>query len=234
MRLTVATREAIRFACIRFHYARSVPVSTIGFNVYNGAGEWCGVVLYGRGATPNIGSEYGLKTGEALELVRVALNGKQEATSQAVAASLKLLREKCPLCRLVVSFADCDQSHLGTIYQATNWIYVGTVKRGECTAFIVHGRKMHPKTVYSHKVRIGGRVVPCPQTIQAVRRFFDPAATEFRTLGKRKYLYPLDKRTRKRILPLARPYPKNEDWKPIDYRAKRAAKKKPAVLPAGQ
>ena len=225
MRLTVATRDAIKFACLRFHYAHSVPVNTIGFNVYNGGGEWCGVILYGTGATPNIGSEYGLKTGETIELVRVALNGKQEATSQAVAASLKMLREKCPLVRLVVSFADCDQSHLGTIYQATNWIYVGERERSTRAAFIIHGKKVHPKSVYSIRVKIGGVLAPCPQTIEAVRKYLDKDATEFFTAGKRKYLYPLDRRIRKRILPLAKPYPKNEDWTPIDYRAQRAAKK---------
>lgn len=224
MRLTVATRDAIKFACLRFHYAHAVPVATIGFNVYNAGGEWCGVILYGTGANNHIGSEYGLKTGEVLELVRVALNGKQEATSQAVAASLKLLREKCPLCRLVVSYADIDQAHLGTIYQATNWVYVGrpgidfegTIN--DC--WLIKGKKTHKRTVESIMARKG-----LPATAENVRKFLDPTAEYFRSAGKRKYLYPLDRRIRKRILPLAKPYPKNEDWTPIDYRAQRAAKK---------
>ena len=220
MRLTVATRDAIKFACLRFHYAHAVPVATIGFNVYNAGGEWCGVILYGLGATPEPGTEYGLKTGEVLELVRVALNGKQEATSQAVAASLKMLREKCPLCRLVVSYADIDQAHLGTIYQATNWIYTGeTAKTG--SFFLIDGRKIHSRT--ARAVAIAAFGTSTPETISKAYHAKD--FEYFRSAGKRKYLYPLDRRIRKRILPLAKPYPKNEDWTPIDYRAQRAAKK---------
>ena len=60
-----------------------------------------------------------------MELVRVALNGKQEKTGSAVAKSLWLLKKKAPVVRLVVSYADSEQGHSGIIYQATNWIYTG-------------------------------------------------------------------------------------------------------------
>ena len=225
MRLTIATREATRFACLRFHYAHAVPVNPLSFAVWNEKGEWCGCILFGLGATPNICVPFGLNNGEVLELTRVALNGEQEATSQCVAAALKEVKKHCPLVRLIVSYADADKSHLGTIYQATNWIYCGEMGEGSRGAFIVHGVKMHPKSVWSTRVKIGGKMVHCPQTIEAVRKYLDPDATEFVTRGKRKYLYPLDRRIRKRILPLAKPYPKNEDWTPIDYKAQRAAKK---------
>lgn len=147
MRITRATNESIKYACIRFHYAKAVPVNTIGYNIYNDNGEWCGVVLYGRGANNNIGNEYKLKQGEVVELVRVALNGKQECTSKAVAMTLKQLHKDCPLIRLVVSYADCDQNHLGTIYQATNWIFVGTKEVGANGGYIVKGKKVHRRTV---------------------------------------------------------------------------------------
>lgn len=214
MRLTYATPKAIDYACKHFHYAKAVPVNPIGYNVYNDADEWCGVILYAVGATPHIASPYGLKQGQVLELVRVALNGKQSCTSQAVAMSLKQLHKDCPLCRLVVSFADCDQDHLGTIYQATNWIYEGNMNEGARAAFIVHGKKMHPKSVWSTKI---GGGMHCPQTLDAVRKYLDPNATVFRTKGKRKYLMPMDKKMRKQIEPLRKPYPKNDaDWHKID------------------
>lgn len=41
MRLTVASQKAIQYACIKFHYAKCVPVVGIGFNVYNDNDEWC-------------------------------------------------------------------------------------------------------------------------------------------------------------------------------------------------
>ena len=51
---------------------------------------------------------------------------------------LKQLKKDAPMVRLVVSYADCDQEHLGTIYQATNWIYEGTKNTNDVAAFIVH------------------------------------------------------------------------------------------------
>lgn len=214
MTITKANKEAIKYACLHFHYARAVPANPLGYNIYNDSGEWCGVILYARGATPNIGSPYGLAVGGVLELVRVALNGKQEATSQAVALTLKQLHKDVPQCRLIVSYADCDQNHLGTIYQATNWIYEG-LSKGD-TYFIIKGKKTHRKSVSSRIVAINGKRMHCPSTLEMVRRFFDPNAVTFRSAGKRKYLMPMDKAMRKQIAPLAKPYPKNEDWVKID------------------
>lgn len=148
MRITRANNKAIEYACKNFHYAKAVPVNTVGYNVYNSKDEWCGVVLYGTGANNNIGNEFDLKQGECVELVRVALNGKQECTSQAVAMSLKAIKKDLPLCRLVISYADCDQSHLGTIYQATNWIFVGTkMENTHDSSWIVNGKRVHGRII---------------------------------------------------------------------------------------
>jgi len=216
MRLTRANDKAIKYACLKFHYAKCVPVVPLGYNVYNGKDEWCGVILFGYGANHNMAKTYGLQQGECVELTRVALNGKQEATSQAVAMALRQLKKDCPLIRLVVSYADLDQDHLGTIYQATNWIYTGETSEGELK-FIINGRMVHKKTIESHTIVENGKRKPCPQTIEYVRKYIDKNAKEFRTKGKRKYLMPLDKKIRKQVLPLAQPYPKESaDWVKID------------------
>lgn len=125
-----ATPEAIRYACLKFHYAKVVPSAQYAYNVYNEQGEWCGVIIYGIGANVHIATPFGMANGEVLELVRVALNGKQPCTSECVAASLKQIHKDAPQVKLVVSYADMDQEHIGTIYQATNWIYLGNMNVG--------------------------------------------------------------------------------------------------------
>lgn len=194
---------------------------TVGYNVWNGRGEWCGCVIFGLGANAKIGQFCGLKMGEIIELVRVALNGKQESTSMAVAKSLKRVKQDLPKVRLVVSYADIDQNHLGTIYQATNWIYVGETGKGAPGFYVSVGgaerRKVHPRMLHHIKLNINGYLVPCPQNISAIRTFLDPNAYEVKSRGKRKYLYPLDKKIRNEIEPLSLPYPKTDkDWKKID------------------
>ena len=216
MRLTRANNKAIQYACKTFHYAKCVPVNPLGYNVYNGKDEWCGCILYSFGANYHMAQEYGLNQGECVELVRVALNGKQECTSQALAMSLKQLKKDCPMVRLIVSYADVDQDHVGTIYQATNWIYTGHTDAGD-TKFIIHGKVTHRKTMHSKIIVENGKKMHCPQTLEYARKYFDPKAEVFITKGKRKYLMPLDKKMRKQVTPLAQPYPKtDENWQKID------------------
>ena len=198
MRLEIASHKAIKYACMNFHYAKAVPVNTFGYSVFNEAGEWCGVILYGTGATPNIGSQYNLKQGQVIELVRMALNGKQRSTSKSMALSLKLLIKKLPLCKLVVSYADIDQNHTGIIYQATNWYYVGECNQNTRTGFIINGKKIHNKSLHG---------MGKEQSLKGARSI-DPNATEYISKGKRKYIYPLDKSLIHLCKSLSKPYPK--------------------------
>jgi hypothetical protein len=199
MRLEKASLKAIQYSCKNFHYSKSVPVNPFAFSVFNDKNEWCGCILYSAGANPNIGKQFDLANGQIIELIRMALNGKQESTSKALALSLKILPKKMPTVKMIVSYADLDQNHKGTIYQATNWYYLGLQKPTGRAAFIINGKKTHPKTLHSKGIK---------QTISEVKRLLDPNATEFFTNGKHKYIYPLDKSLIPLCKSLAKPYPK--------------------------
>lgn len=201
MMLTLASPAAIRYACQNFHYSGSVPTVSYGFNMFNSEGQWCGVVCFGPGACPRAGASFGLCQGEVLELVRVALNGKQETTSQCVALAMNELHRRNPLVKIVVSYADMDQGHVGTIYQATNWIYLGSVNVGDRGAFLINGKKVHPKTCHSRGWR---------QSLPWLRENIDPEAQEIRTKGKHKYIHCFDKKLRKKWIKFAKPYPKKQ------------------------
>lgn len=201
MRLEIASHKAIKYACMNFHYAKAVPVNPFAFSVFNNKNEWCGCILYSAGANPNIGKQFDLANGQIIELIRMALNGKQESTSKALALSLKILPKKMPTVKMIVSYADLDQSHNGTIYQATNWYYLGLQKPTGRAAFIINGKKTHPKTLHSKGIK---------QTISEVKRLLDPNATEFFTNGKHKYIYPLDKNLIPLCKSLSKPYPKKD------------------------
>jgi len=201
MRLEKASYKAIKYACVNFHYAKSVPVNVFGYSVFNNDNDFCGVVLFGTGANPNLAKEYKLNQGQVIELVRVALNGKQELTSKALSLSLKLIKKDLPLCKIIVSYADADENHFGIIYQATNWIYTGHNKPTGRSAFIINGKKTHPKSLYSKGIK---------QSISEVRKYLDSNATEFISEGKRKYIYPLDKTLIEMCNELKKPYPKKE------------------------
>ena len=200
MKLSIASYKAIKYACLNFHYAKRVPVPRVGYNVFNELNEWCGVILYSSGSNQHLGKKYGLVQGEVCELVRMALNGKQSSTSKALAISLKLLKKECPLLKLVVSYADTEQGHVGTIYQATNWMYEGEREKGKqgTPSFVIKGKSMHGRSVYSRKWK---------QNIEWLRENVDPGAYLVYPKGKHKYLYPFNNNIRKLIT--IEPYPKN-------------------------
>ena len=181
---------------MQYHYSKRVPISAVAFNVYEGM-EWCGVIVYGYGANPHIAAIYDKWPGQVLELVRVALNGKQKTTSECLAKSLKALKEYCPLVDLVVSYADVDQGHVGTIYQATNWIYVGLVNEGTKSDFIIKGKSMHPRSVGAKGWKV---------SLEWIRANVDKDATQNITKGKHKFIYPLNKKMRKKVKVLGQEY----------------------------
>ena len=199
LKIDWATHEATKFACTHFHYSKSVPAGKL---IKVGAWEddkFIGVVIFSRGANKSIGSPYGLTQTECCELTRVALTKHKAFVSEVLAEAIRFLKRMCPDMQLIVSYADTEQGHKGEIYQATNWLYEG--KTGGERYFIVNGKKTHPKSIYA-KYGKGS------QSIKWLRANVDKLATEYTTTGKHKYLMPLDKKMRKQIIKLHKPYPK--------------------------
>lgn len=192
--------QAALHACKRWHYSKSMPVGKLVKIGFWENEKFIGCVIFGRGANPNLLSPFGLTQSQGCELTRVALRKHDTATSSILARAIKMLKTHCPGLKLVVSYADVDQGHSGTIYQATNWIYDGLHDKGTLAAFIIHGKKVHKKTIHSKGI---------PQTIADVRKYLDPDAKEFRTRGKHRYLMPLTKKMRKTLVVRAKPYPKS-------------------------
>ena len=193
MILKKASRKAINYACKYFHYAKSIPVNVHGYSVFEN-NEWCGVILYGSGANKNLGQEYNLKQGQFVELVRVALNGKQSVTSKVVSLSLRLIKKDLPLVKLAISYADQDQDHKGIIYQATNWYYLGSVSSN--LFYKVNGKLYHSRSMFKKGV---------PRLEYA--KSLDSNAEVVESLGKHKYIYPLDKNLVSLCERLSKPYP---------------------------
>lgn len=185
LRIDWATHAAAKYACENWHYSGCLPAGKL---VKVGAwenGKFIGVVLFGRGASPTLGKKFALKQDECVELVRIALTKHDAPVSRIVSLAMKFLGRLNPKLRLVVSFADPDKGHHGGIYQAGNWIFCGDSP--STTELFVKGRWVHWRGGFYEKTE----------------------TTPRRTMpGKHRYLMPLDAEMRKRILPLAKPYPK--------------------------
>ena len=195
LRIDWASYAAAKYACENWHYSECMPVGKL---VKIGVWEdnvFIGVVIFGRGANNNMLKPFNLKQDEGCELTRVALNKHKSTVTKIISISLKLLKKQSPKLKLVVSYADSDQGHIGSIYQAGNWIFDHTVKMD---ALLINGKKTHRKTVHS---KYG---------FNSIERLRKNGINAEWIKGKPKYRYlmPLDKQTRKKIEILSKPYPK--------------------------
>jgi hypothetical protein len=109
-------------------------------------GLFKGVIVYGDSPNFNMGSPYDLDYIEICELRRVALTNHEHPVTQILSKSLKLLHKTNPNLKLVISYADTKEGHLGIIYQAGNWIYEGTIPARYM--YIVNGEKIHSRTMH--------------------------------------------------------------------------------------
>lgn len=129
---------------LEIHYAKRYPSITYAFGLFD-KNNLIGIVTYGT--PPSAPLRRGIAGEEfiydILELNRLCLryNMKNEA-SFLVGRSLNLL----PKNKIIVSFADTSQGHVGIVYQATNFIYTGlSAKR---TDWALKGKEhLHGQTI---------------------------------------------------------------------------------------
>ena len=207
LKIDWCTYEAAKFACENWHYSKTMPVGKI-FKI----GIWennifIGCVLFSRGANNNMLKSYNLKVNEGCELTRIALSKHSNSVTTIVSQAISILKHKNNGLRLIVSYADKDQSHLDIIYQAGNWIYVGSSMNNKPDgSWILNGKRKHGKSISDLIVRKGGLKGNTRE--KYIRKYIDKNAIKYITKGKHKYLMPLDKKMRRQIIKLSKPYPK--------------------------
>ena len=143
-RLVHATRDDLKPFLLGIHYARRFPSVSYAYGL-EVDGNLEGVVSYGTPPSSTLrkgvaGSEL---SEHVIELNRLCLkSNKHNDASWLVSASIRALEGNW----IVVSFADTEQGHSGTVYQAANFIYTGlSAKR---TDWKLRGKEhLHGQTV---------------------------------------------------------------------------------------
>lgn len=199
LKIDWATHEAAKYAVENWHYSKSLPVGKMAKIGAWEDGKFIGVVIFAWGMNKDLGSPYGLKLGECAELVRVALTKHRSEVSKILSIATRFLKRQSPGLRMLVSFADPSEGHHGGIYQANGWQYAGTSPAS--VEWLLNGKRLN-RRAYTGQQFGGGKASVAGIPKGAIKR---------KVQGKHRYLMPLDTEMRKRILPLARPYPKRAD-----------------------
>jgi len=119
--------------------------------------------------------------------------------------TFKWLRENTNV-KVLISYSDPMENHLGVIYQATNWWYQGNETMIiKSYLYYINGEWLHPRTVFSKYGSLK------PNEIEKI----DPNYKRKELKKKHRYLYVLYKKDRKKIKSeLKHPildYPKTND-----------------------
>ena len=198
LRVDWCSFEAAKYAVLNWHYSKSMPSGKLAkFGVW-GDKRFAGTVIFGRGTIYKIGMPFGMGQTEVVELVRVALTDHSSPVSRIVRIALSMLKRQSPGLRVVVSFADPEQDHIGVIYQAGNWAYLGRPDRAR-RHMVVLGKREHSRT-------IGARYGT--HDLAWLRQNVDPKAQYTGSIGKHKYAIGLDPLARALLRPMSKPYPK--------------------------
>jgi hypothetical protein len=136
--------EETRQWFLQKHYMKRMPLIMFAYGLYE-QNHLIGVVTYGAPASPHLargicGEEHAL---DVLELNRLCLErNEKNLASILVSRSMKLL----PQPKIIVSYADTKQGHIGYVYQATNFFYTGlSAKRKDPVGFDTSGGGKHSR-----------------------------------------------------------------------------------------
>lgn len=216
LKIDWATHEAAKYACLNWHYSKSMPTNKL---VKIGAwedGKFIGVVIFSPGATPALYKTYNITQQQGCELTRIALKNHATPVSRILMLAIKFLSKSNPGMELIISFADTAEGHHGGIYQATNWVYVGTA--GPRLKPKINGKFIHERSL-SVLVKQGKIKRTDCEWVKA-----EP---------KHKYLMALNESMRLKITPLQKPYPKRAGSKanvvPADQAGEGGATPTPAL-----
>lgn len=126
------------------HYLHRPAPCSKAFGLFNPDGLLVGVVCYGTPSSAPLrrgiaGIEH---ANNVIELTRLWVDDSvpRNGESFLIGNTVKLAGKE-----FVVSFADTEQGHVGTVYQASNWLYTGlSAKRSN---WVVEGLDKHCQTI---------------------------------------------------------------------------------------
>jgi len=147
VRFGVVDLGAMRAFMSSNHYLGSMGRAGVQLGGFVGDELVCGAVFAHPTRNEScLGTGFG--HGEVLELTRFCISSGvscRNLPSRALSRFVRMLPEKC---RAVISYASPGDGHLGTIYLASNWSFMGETAG---TYFYVgeDGWKLHKKTLYN-------------------------------------------------------------------------------------
>ena len=187
-------RKTAAKACWLYHYALYLPSGIIiCYSIYEDK-VWIGALIFTSGPRL-LGTRYGIDTKDKMELSRVALGKHNSHVTHIISKVIKQLKLDIPKCKVLFSYADPNYNHIGIIYQAGNWYFLGQSRSRPLiyiNGLLVHARTLNHWYGTSNLTYLS-TVVPNMTVVKNLK-------------PKYLYAYPLNKEIRKRLKGYSLPY----------------------------
>ncbi len=191
---------------VEHHYLHSMPGGT---QIFLGSlidHRLLGVLTLGVGTSNAHRLVDGATPSDCITLSRLWLSDElpKNSESRVLGIALRSLGSATSY-KFVLTYADPNAEHVGTIYQATNWIYIGE-SQAMPLLDLGDGVGRHSRTV-AHKYGT--------HSLKYLRKH-GLSVKKIPQARKHRYIYFLDKSWRDRLNPEQLPYPKKEDRNATD------------------
>lgn len=171
----------------KYHYLHSCPKCSLALGFFY-EGWLSTVIVFGQPSSRLLAQSIweggnDKNTWELLRLYSFDWSGKN-TESRCISLAIKYIKKYHPEVKVLIAFADPSVGHVGTIYKASNWIFVGAERGRGHPAIYIDGKRRHPRELFdrhgtssvSELMKIYGNRMKAPELVR-----------------KYKYVYPLDK-----------------------------------------
>ncbi len=197
----IPRRQADEMIIANHYSGRVVRNAYVHLGVFL-AGRLVGALQFGHAINPKAmaGIVAGTTTGTYLELNRMWLDdvAPRNSESRAIAYAVRYIRRVCPRVRWIQTFADERLGRWGVVYQASNFLFVGSHL---CHFYELDGQTFHPMLLTAHGPQGGPRGQYLRANLHRATRH---------TYRQFRYVLPLHPAARRGLLLKPRPYPKPE------------------------
>lgn len=175
------------------HYSKTAHRGTLRYGLYFGP-HLVGVTIYDAGAHSARASVFGKeRASEVLHHHRLAISAEcpedRPQTSWFLAKAHRYIRRDRPSVKAVVTFADIEFGHEGTVYRAVNGVYFGV-------SSVSHVYWVTQEGVLVSQENLRGKGLSLPEK----KRYAAESGWEMkRSAGKHKYVIPLTRDARREI-----------------------------------
>lgn len=157
-------RSGVKDFIEQWHYSGSINgcIADYCYALYSDDNLMKGAMFYGRMAMRNQWKRFAENEKDIIELRRLCCidDTPKNAESFFIGKSLKLLKEEWGG-KLVISYADKEYNHEGTIYKASNFKNLGEIKGAKVIMY--NGKRYHDKTI---RTKYKGELKPFAKKIK--------------------------------------------------------------------